>query len=163
MAAYLGPSARLLHFETRIAIFVEISKKLLLFCWKGCIFWEIYKFATFSINYVKLELFNQLLESQLIVANILVSLDCLNMLTIKYLTFLIYFRNIAVLIFLVSLRCANSFVKIYDLMSVICEVTKTNAFSFYKTYIFELKLNFAFKVTKKMAIQFNFLSKTISY
>ena len=41
---------------------------------------KIYKFATFSINYVKLKLFNQLLQSQFIVANILVSLDCLNLL-----------------------------------------------------------------------------------
>ena len=78
--------------------------------------------------YVQLKLFNQLLQNQFIMANILVSLDCLNMLTIKYLTFLIYFRNIAVLIFLVSLRCANFFVKIYDLMSVIYEVTKTQCF-----------------------------------
>ena len=71
-ATYLGPSAKLLYFETQIATFVGIweklllfethiatsvgiSKKFLLFYWKCCI-WEIYKFATFSINYVKLKL-----------------------------------------------------------------------------------------------------------
>ena len=55
---------------------------------KGCIFWETYKFLTFSINYVKLKLFNQLLQSQLsdkyagvtglfkFVKNILESLQC---------------------------------------------------------------------------------------
>ena len=98
-ATYLGPSAKLLCFETQIATFVGISEKLLLFetrllhlwkylknCfffyWKCYIFWEIYKFATFSINYVKLKLFNQLLQRQIIVANILVPLDCLNLLRI---------------------------------------------------------------------------------
>ena len=72
-ATYLGPSAKLLYFETQIATFVGIweklllfetqiatflgiSKTLLLFHWKCCVSWEIYKFATFSINYVKLKL-----------------------------------------------------------------------------------------------------------
>ena len=81
-ATYLGPSAKLLYSENQLATFMGISKKLPLFYWKYCISWEIYKFATFSINYVKLKLFNQLLQSQFIVANILVSLDCLNLLLI---------------------------------------------------------------------------------
>ena len=76
----LGPHAKFQRFETEIATFVGISKKLLLFYWKCCISWETYKFATFSINYVKLKCFNQLLQTQLIVANILVSLDYLNLL-----------------------------------------------------------------------------------
>ena len=57
-------------------------RKIATFLLKKLHFWEIYKFATFSINYVKLKLFNQLLQSQFIVANILVSLDCLNLLRI---------------------------------------------------------------------------------
>ena len=98
-ATYLGPSAKLLYFEnqiatflgiweklllfeTQIATFVGISENLLLFYWKCYISFEIYKFATFSINYVKLKLFNQLLQRQIIVANILVPLDCLNLLRI---------------------------------------------------------------------------------
>ena len=71
----MGSTAKLLYFETQITAFVKISEKY-------CVSWEIYKFATFSINYVKLKLFNQLLQNQFIVANILVSLDCLNLLTI---------------------------------------------------------------------------------
>ena len=99
---YLGPSAKLLYFEnqiatfvgiweklllfeTRIATFVEISKKFLLFYWKCCISWEIYKSATFSINYVKLKLFNQLLQCKFIVVNLLLSLDCLNLLIFNFL------------------------------------------------------------------------------
>ena len=75
-ATYQGPSAKLLYFENQIAIFVGIweklllfetqiatfvgiSENLLLFYWKCYISFEIYKFATFSINYVKLKLFNQ--------------------------------------------------------------------------------------------------------
>ena len=46
--------------------------------------------ATLSINYVKIKLFNQLLQSQFIVANTLVSLDCLYLLII--LNFLEIFR-----------------------------------------------------------------------
>ena len=57
-------------------------KKLLLFYWKCYISWEIYKFPTFNINYLKLKFSNQLLQSQFILANILVSLDCLNFLRI---------------------------------------------------------------------------------
>ena len=72
-----------------------------------------------------------------------------------------YFRNIAVLIYLVTLRCANSFVKIYDLMSFIFELTKPNAFLLYETCMFELKPNFFFIITETIAIQFTFLSKTI--
>ena len=77
---YLGPHAKFQYFETEIATFVGISKKLLLFYWKCCISWEAYKFAAFSINYVKLKRFNQLLQAQFIVANILVSLNYLNLL-----------------------------------------------------------------------------------
>ena len=77
---YLGPHAKFQYFETEIATFVGISKKLLLFYWKCCISWEAYKFAAFSINYVKLKHFNQLLQAQFIVANILVSLNYLNLL-----------------------------------------------------------------------------------
>ena len=40
------------------------------------------KSATFSINYLKLKIFKQLLQSQPIVANILVSLDSLYLLRI---------------------------------------------------------------------------------
>ena len=43
------------------------------------------------------------------------------------------------------------------------QLQKPNAFLLYKTCIFELKLNFLFTVTKKMAIQFIFLLKTILY
>ena len=82
IATFVGIWEKLLLFETRIATFVEISEKFLLFYWKCCISWEIYKSATFSINYVKLKLFNELSQSQLILANILVSLDCLNLLRI---------------------------------------------------------------------------------
>ena len=57
-------------------------KKLSLLHWKCSISWEIYKFATFSTNYVKLKLVNQLPQSQFIVVNILVSLDCLKLLII---------------------------------------------------------------------------------
>ena len=56
--------------------------KIATFYWKCCISWEIYKFSTFRINYAKLKLFYQLSQSQFIVANILVSLDCLNLLKI---------------------------------------------------------------------------------
>ena len=42
--------------------------------------------------------------------------------------FLDNFRNIAVVKFLVTLICANSFVKIYDLMLLIHELTKTRCF-----------------------------------
>ena len=38
-----------------------------------------------------------------------------------------------------------------------------NAFLLYKTYIFELKTMFFFKVTEKMAIQFTFLLEAILY
>ena len=60
-ATYLGPSAKLLYvidtfvepseklllFETEIAAFVGISKKLLLFYWKCYKSMEIHKFSTF--------------------------------------------------------------------------------------------------------------------
>ena len=81
-ATFVGIWEKLLLFETQIATFVGISENLLLFYWKCYISFEIYKFATFSINYVKLKLFNQLLQRQFIVANILVPLDCLNLLRI---------------------------------------------------------------------------------
>ena len=56
IARLVGISQKLLVFETLIATFVGISKKLPLFHWKGGISWEICKFSTFSINYVKLKL-----------------------------------------------------------------------------------------------------------
>ena len=40
----------------------------------------------------------------------------------------IWYANVAVLIFLVTLICANSFVKICDLMLFIHELTKTQCF-----------------------------------
>ena len=46
-------------------------------------------------------------------------------------------------------------------MPFIYELTKPNAFLLYKTCIFEMKPIFFFIVTKKMARQFTFLSKTI--
>ena len=119
---YLQLSAKFLYFEIEITTLVGISKKLLLFYWKCCISWEIYKFATFSINYLKLKLFNQLLQSQFIVSNILVSLDCLNL-------------------FEFMISCPLSM-----------NLWKPNAVSLYKICIFELKPNFFFTVTKKMAI-----------
>ena len=60
-ATYLGISAKLLYSETQIATFVGISKKLLLFYWKCYTFWVDYKYAIFSINYVKVKFFNQFL------------------------------------------------------------------------------------------------------
>ena len=57
-ATSLGPSAKFPYFKTQIATFVGISNKLILFYWNAaCISWGIYKFATFSINYVKLKHF----------------------------------------------------------------------------------------------------------
>ena len=73
---------KLLHvweYEKNSNFFVRMSKKMLLHYWKCWISWEIYKFATFSINNVKLKLFNHLLQSQLIVAVVLVSLNCLHL------------------------------------------------------------------------------------
>ena len=126
-ATYLGPSSIFLYFKTEMSTFVGISKKLLLIYWKCCISWETYKFPLFSINYVKL-----IFQCQFIMTNLLVSLDCLNLLTIfNFLDIYIYiyFRNIAVLKFWVTLRCANSFVKMYDLMLFIFyELTKTQCF-----------------------------------
>ena len=61
---------------------LHLWEDLKLFYWKCCISWGIYKFATFSINYIKLKLFYQLLQSQFTVGNVLVSLDCLNLLRI---------------------------------------------------------------------------------
>ena len=57
-------------------------KNYVLFYLKCCISWEIYKFSTFSINYVKLKLDNQLLQGQFIVADVLMELDCLNLMRI---------------------------------------------------------------------------------
>ena len=132
---------KLLLFETQITIFVGIFLKVTFFYWKCCISSEIYKFATFSISYVKLKLFNQLLQSQF---NKLVSLDCLN------LSIILNFLDI----FFVTLICAYSFVKICDLMTFVYKFIKT---------IFELKPIFFFTVTKKKVIQFTFLSKMILY
>ena len=69
------------------------------------------------------------------------------------------------LIFLVTLRCDNSFVKIYDLMSLCMKLQKPNPFLLYKTcIIFELKSNFLFIVTKKNGhTVYLFFSKTILY
>ena len=100
-----------------MAILVGISKKLTLFYRKWCISWEIYKFATFSISYVKLKLFNQLLQIQF---NKLVSLDCLNLLLIF---------NFLDIFFVTSIY-ADLFIKTFDLMSFIYKLIKT---------IFELK------------------------
>ena len=171
-ATYLGPSAKLLYFEnqiatfvgigeklllfeTQIATFVRISKKLPLFYSKCCIPWEIHKFATFSINYVKLNFFNQLLLSCLIVANILVSL------LFKFVDNISLFRyiNTAVLRFFITSRCAHSFVKIYDLWPLSMNLQKLNAFLLYKTYIFEVKPNFFFTVTKKWPYSLPFFQK----
>ena len=62
IATFLVILEKSLLFETQIATYVGISKKLLLFYWKCYISWEIYKFAIFSINCVKLKLFNQFLQ-----------------------------------------------------------------------------------------------------
>ena len=68
-----------------------------------------------------------------------------------------------VLIFLATLRCANLFAKIYDLMPFIFyELTKTQCFFYFIKLIFELKPNFFFTVTKKMVIQLTFLSEMIT-
>ena len=127
-AIYLGPSAKLPYFETLIATFegiweklplpetqiatsMGISRKFLLFYWKSCILWEIYKFATFSINYVKLKLFNHLLQSNwqtYIGGNILVSLDWLNLSTIFIYFFYIFQKQCTVNIsssFLLAKMC----------------------------------------------------------
>ena len=74
-----------------------------------------------------------------------------------------YFRYIAVLIFLLTWTRTNLFVKTYDLMHFIRELTKTQCFFTLKKGIFELKPYFFFTVTEKMPIQFSFLSKTILY
>ena len=44
---FVEPSEKLLLFETEIAAFVGISKKLLLFYWKCYTSMEIHKFSTF--------------------------------------------------------------------------------------------------------------------
>ena len=127
-STYLGSSIKFLYFETEIAKFVGISKKLLLFYWKCHISWETSKFATFSINYVKLKLFNQLLQSQFIVANILVSLYCSNL----------------------SIPFNFSYIYIYIYISCLLSMNlkKPNAFLLYKTFIFELKPIFFYSYWK---------------
>ena len=76
-----GNMRKLLLFGTLIVTVVGISKNLPHFYWKCCISWEIYKFVTFSINYVKLKLFfNLLFKSQFIVTNVMLSLDFFNLL-----------------------------------------------------------------------------------
>ena len=86
-----------------------------------------------------------LLQSQLAVADVLLSQDHLNLM--RMFNFLdIYFRKIALLIFLVTLVCANKFVKIYNLIPFIHELS-TNQWYF----------------TLKVPIQFTFLTKTILY
>ena len=103
------------YFSTKSAAFPGKSTNLLL------------------LNYVKPKLFNQLLRSQFIVANTLVSLDCLNLLRIF--NFLDIFN-----IFNFKIRL---------LISHIYELTKTQRFLLYKTCIFDLKADFFFTVTKK--------------
>ena len=86
-----------------------------------------------------------LLQSQLAVADVLLSQDHLNLM--RMFNFLdIYFRKIALLILLVTLVCANKFVKIYNLIPFIQELS-TNQWYF----------------TLKVPIQFTFLTKTILY
>ena len=110
-------------WDSKCYILWQYANKLLLFYWKCCISWEIYKFATFSINDAKLKLFHQLFQSQFIVANILVSLDCLSLLIIF--NFLgIFQKQCSVNI----LRCANLFVKIYNLTPFTYELQKLNPF-----------------------------------
>ena len=65
------------------------------------------------------------------------------------------------LVFLVTLRCVDSFVKIYDLMPFTYELTKPNALSLYKTCISELKSNFFFTINEKMAYSLPFFQKRI--
>ena len=69
------------------------------------------------------------------------------------------FRHIAVLIFLLTLTRNNLFVKIYDLMHFIRELTKTQCFFYVIKGIVELKPYFFFTVTEKMPIQFPFFQK----
>ena len=99
---YLGPSTKLIYFETQIAAFVGIWDELLLFetqtatfagiSKKLCIYYFFTESAAFpgestnlillSINYVKLKLNNQLLQGQFIVADVLMELDYLNLMRI---------------------------------------------------------------------------------
>ena len=99
---YLGPSTKLIYFESQIAAFVGIWDELLLFetqtatfagiSKKLCIYYFFTESAAFpgestnlillSINYVKLKLNNQLLQGQFIVADVLMELDYLNLMRI---------------------------------------------------------------------------------
>ena len=119
------------YFSTKSAAFPGKSTNLLL------------------LNYVKPKLFNQLLRSQFIVANTLVSLDCLNLLrTFNFLD--ISQKHCSFNIFNFKIRL---------LISHIYELTKTQRFLLSKTYIFELKANFFFTVTKKWPYSLPFFQK----
>ena len=120
------------HFLLKVLHFLE-NLQIFQFQYKSC---------------KKLKLFNQPLQSQLIVTNILVSLNYLKLLIIF--NFLdIFQKHCGVSIFV---TCANSIVKIYDLWPLSMNLHKLNAFLLYKTCTFELKQIFFFTVTKKMAI-----------
>ena len=65
-----------------------------------------------------------LLQSQLAVADVLLSQDHLNLMRMFNILD-IYFRKIALLILSVTLVCANKFVKIYNLIPFIHELSTT--------------------------------------
>ena len=69
-------------FKLKLPHLWRYLKNYVLFYLKCCISWEIYKFSNFSINYVKLKLDNQLLQGQFIAADVLMELDCLNLMRI---------------------------------------------------------------------------------
>ena len=110
---------KLLYYETQIATFVGISKKIAAFLLKVLHFLGNLQICYFQYKlrkiktYVKLTLFNQLLQSQFIGADILMLLDYLNLMRI--INFQIYCRNIAVLIFLVTSRCVFFLIRIHPM------------------------------------------------